>query len=185
MSANGRFANLYRELDIANPGNIAVPYDGSWMTPGHSSHIGLGVIIELFTGLVLEYVVLSNCCAECERGPKESDPAYETWRAAHICQKNTRKKKKSGEMEVEAALILFERLLQKNGVRYTTILSDGDCLTFFALQDKKVYGFIEIKKEDCVNHVEKHMFTNLQNSLAKHKGSGSDNLGGKGRLTGD
>ncbi|XP_077537466.1 uncharacterized protein LOC144149688 [Haemaphysalis longicornis] len=174
---------LYRELDVANPGNIAVSYDGSWMSRGHSSHIGVGVVIELFTGLVIDYVVLSNFCAGCERGPKEGDPAYEAWRATHTCQKNT--EKKSGEMEVEAALILFERSLQKYGLRYTTILCDGDCRTFLALQDKKVYGFIQIEKEDCVNHVQKRMFTNLKTALAKHKGSGSENLGGKGRLTGD
>ncbi|KAH9365874.1 hypothetical protein HPB48_022866 [Haemaphysalis longicornis] len=68
---------LYAELDLANPGNIAVSYDGSWMTRGHSSHIGVGTVIELFTVLVLDYVVPSNFCAGCERAPKESDPAYE------------------------------------------------------------------------------------------------------------
>lgn len=29
----------YAELNLNNPGNIAVSYDGSWMTRGHSSHI--------------------------------------------------------------------------------------------------------------------------------------------------
>lgn len=83
---------LYAELDLANPGNIAVSYDGSWMTRGHSSHIGVGTVIELFTGLVLDYVVLSNFCAGCERAPKESDPSYEEWKAKHVCQKTPTKK---------------------------------------------------------------------------------------------
>lgn len=63
---------LYRELNLGNPGNIAVSYDGSWMTHGQSSHIGAGTAVELLTGLVLDYVVLSNFCAACERGPKEN-----------------------------------------------------------------------------------------------------------------
>ncbi|KAH7958418.1 hypothetical protein HPB49_001406 [Dermacentor silvarum] len=174
---------LYKELDIQNANNIAVSFDGSWMTRGHSSHIGVGAVIELFTGLVLDYVVLSNFCAGCERGPKENDPAYQTWRDSHMCQKNTAKK--AGEMEVEAAVLLFNRSLRKNGLRYTTILSDGDSRAFHALQEADVYGFIKIQKEDCVNHVQKRMGTALRNLIARHKGGSSETLGGRGRLTGD
>ncbi|KAH7960027.1 hypothetical protein HPB49_016268 [Dermacentor silvarum] len=68
---------LYSQLNFGNPGNVAVSYDGFWMTRGHSSHIGVGAVIELFTGLVLDYVVLSNFCAGCQRGPKVGDSSYE------------------------------------------------------------------------------------------------------------
>lgn len=37
---------LYRELDIDNPGNIAVSYDGSLMTRCHTSLIGVGTVPE-------------------------------------------------------------------------------------------------------------------------------------------
>lgn len=171
---------LYRELGTNIPGNIAVSYDGSWMTRGHSSHIGVGTVIELFTGFVLDYVVLSNFCAACEQKPKENDPSYQTWVENHQCQKNT--SKKAGEMEVEAALILFRRSLSKHNLRYTTVLSDGDSRAYLALQEEKVYGYMDILKEDCVNHVQKRMGTNLRKLLSQHKGHG---LGGKGRLTGD
>lgn len=174
---------LYSELSLDNPGNIAVSYDGSWMTRGHSSHIGVGAVIELFSGLVLDYVVLSNFCAGCERGPKAHDPHYEEWKASHVCQKNT--DKKSGEMEVEAGLILFRRSWEKHHLRYTTVLSDGDSRTFLALKEAEVYGYIDIQKEECVNHVQKRMGTALRNLLTKHKGCNSKPLGGKGRLTGD
>ncbi|KAH9363325.1 hypothetical protein HPB48_006431 [Haemaphysalis longicornis] len=153
------------------------------MTRGHSSHTIVGVVIELFTGLVLDFIVLSNFCAGCERGPKVGDPAYQAWKDNHVCQKNT--EKKAGEMEVEAGLILFERSLQRHKLRYTTILSDGGSRTYLALVGAKVYGYIPIKKEDCVNHVKKRMGTNLRNLLAKGTGSASERLGGKGRLTGD
>lgn len=98
---------LYDELELGNPGNIAVSNDDSWLTRGHSSHIGVGAVIELFTRVVIDYVVLSNFCAGCERGPKDDDPRYKAWKESHACQKNT--SKKAGEMEVEAALILFQR----------------------------------------------------------------------------
>ncbi|KAH9377387.1 hypothetical protein HPB48_008605 [Haemaphysalis longicornis] len=67
---------LYDDLQLGNPGNISVTYDGSWMTRGYSSHIG--VVIELFTGLVLDFVVLSNFCAGCKRRPKRHNLRYTT-----------------------------------------------------------------------------------------------------------
>ncbi|KAH9364471.1 hypothetical protein HPB48_021867 [Haemaphysalis longicornis] len=118
---------LYDDLQLDNPGNICVTYDGSWMTRGHSSHIGVGVVIELFTGLVLDFVVLSNFCAGCECGPKVGDPAYQAWKDNHVCQK-------------EAGLILFERSLQRHKLRYTTVLSDGDSRTYLALNAAKAKG---------------------------------------------
>ncbi|KAH7986870.1 hypothetical protein HPB49_026261 [Dermacentor silvarum] len=54
---------LYGELCLNKPGNITVSYDGSWMARGHTFHIGVGTVIELFTGLCSDYVVLSNFCA--------------------------------------------------------------------------------------------------------------------------
>ncbi|KAH9366722.1 hypothetical protein HPB48_008777 [Haemaphysalis longicornis] len=166
---------LYRERNIDNPNNIAVSFDGSWMTRGHRSHIGVGAVIELFSGLVLDYVVYSNFCAGCERGPKDDDP--------HRCQKNT--DKKAGEMEVLAGLTLFQRSLEKHGLRYTTVLSDGDSRMYLALLESNVYGYIKIQKENCVNHVEKHMGTSLRTAIGNHRGSRSESLGGKGKLTGD
>lgn len=46
-----------------------------------------------------------------------------------------------------------------------------------------VYGYIKIVKEDCINHVEKRMGTNLR--TLKSKSGGAESLGGKGRLTGE
>ncbi|KAH7940650.1 hypothetical protein HPB49_002749 [Dermacentor silvarum] len=43
----------YVELNLDNPGNIVVSYEGSWMARGHSLHIGVGTVIELISGLVL------------------------------------------------------------------------------------------------------------------------------------
>lgn len=46
-----------------------------------------------------------------------------------------------------------------------------------------VYGYIKAEKEDCVDHIQKRMGTALCNLISKHKGT--ENLGGKGRLTED
>ncbi|KAM7310091.1 uncharacterized protein ISCGN_007049 [Ixodes scapularis] len=111
--------------DFLNPvGNIDVIFDGSWMTRGRSSHIGVGCIVELYSGLVLDHVVYSNFCLGCALGPEPEEEGYGDWYAAHECQRNI--DCNSGRMEVEAALTMFQRSLAKHGLRYTTVLSDGD-----------------------------------------------------------
>lgn len=174
---------LYSDLNFGNPGNIAVCFDGSWHTRGHSSHIGVATVIELFTGYVLDYVVLSNFCLGCECGPQPDSPDYAAWKAQHLCQKNT--SCKAGQMEVEAAKILFQRSLSLHGLRYTTMLCDGDSRSFIAIDEAKVYGFIPVVKEECTNHIQKRMGTALRTLVQKHKSGDAQRISGKGRLTAD
>ncbi|KAH9384746.1 hypothetical protein HPB48_026759 [Haemaphysalis longicornis] len=118
-------------------------FDGTWMTRGRLSHIGVGCIIEVYTGLVIDHVVLSNFCLGCTIRPKASDEGYEDWLADHECQRNI--DCGAGRMEVEAALIMFKRSLSKNGLQYTTVMSDGDSRTMHGLKEKGVYGFIPMR----------------------------------------
>ncbi|KAH9381036.1 hypothetical protein HPB48_008250 [Haemaphysalis longicornis] len=85
-------------------------------------------------------------------------------------------------MEVEAALIMFKRSLSKNGLRYTTVMSDGDSRTMHSLKEEGVYGFVPIEKKDCINHVCKRMHTALRNVREQKKAQGVT-LGGRGKLT--
>lgn len=93
---------------------------------------------------------------------------------------------KAGQMEVEAAKVLFQRSLSLHGLRYTTMLCDGDSRSFNAIEEAKVYGFIPVTKEDCTNHVQKRMGSALRNLVQKHKSDEhGQRISGKGRLTGD
>ena len=59
---------------------IIVSYDGTWYRRGHSSHHGVGVVIELHTGLVIDTYVVINYCAKCSVSmPATSDPTYSDW----------------------------------------------------------------------------------------------------------
>ncbi|GFV63761.1 uncharacterized protein TNCV_2412141 [Trichonephila clavipes] len=40
--------------------DIGVSYEGSWMTRGHTSNIGVGCVINLLTGFMIDYEVMSN-----------------------------------------------------------------------------------------------------------------------------
>uniref|UniRef100_A0A1E1XP14 Putative kolobok-8 hm n=1 Tax=Amblyomma sculptum TaxID=1581419 RepID=A0A1E1XP14_AMBSC len=173
--------DVYKEMDVTFTKNITVVYNGTWLTRGHSSQIGVGCVIEFYTGLVLDCTVLSNFCLGCEIGPTESDAAYHEWKAAHQCQKNI--DVSARRMEVEAALQLFGRSLDKNDLRYTNVICDGDSRTYLALCNEQIYGFIPLTKEDCVNHVQKRMGTALRSLVNKAKKG--EALGGKGGLTQD
>ncbi len=53
--------------------DIAVSYDGTWQrrgVGGHSLYNGAGPVIDLLTGLPLDYEVLCNFCHQCLKGPK-------------------------------------------------------------------------------------------------------------------
>ncbi|KAH9379344.1 hypothetical protein HPB48_013562 [Haemaphysalis longicornis] len=140
--------DLYSDLGQP-PNSIDVMFDGTWMTRGWSSHIGVGCITEVYTGLVIDDVVLSNFCLGCAIRPKASDEGYEDWLAGHEGQRNI--DCGAGRMEVEAALIMFKRSLSKSGLRYTTVMSDGDSRTMHGLKEEGVYG---LKKKDCITCVQ-------------------------------
>ncbi|KAK3765279.1 hypothetical protein RRG08_062839 [Elysia crispata] len=86
-------------------------------------------------------------------------------------------------MEVEAAKTIFFRSLGR-GLRYTTLVADGDCKTFNELQELRPYGDTSICKEECTNHVSKRLGTNLRNLVAAESKRGTT-LGGRkqGSLT--
>ncbi|KAH7966550.1 hypothetical protein HPB49_017443 [Dermacentor silvarum] len=65
------------------------------------------------------------------------------------------------------------------------MLCDGESRSYNAVNEAKVYGFINVEKEDCASHVQKHMGTALRNLVQKHKGESGERISGKGRLTGD
>ncbi|GFV12996.1 uncharacterized protein TNCV_3175311 [Trichonephila clavipes] len=45
--------------------DVSVSYDGTWQKRGHTSNLGLGIIIDILSGLVLDFEVLSKYCHNC------------------------------------------------------------------------------------------------------------------------
>ena len=165
--------------------NIAVSYDGSWHTRGHSSNIGMGIVIDILTGFVLDYVILSKYCSLCtvmeKRLPNEHE--FDDWVKIHKesgkCEANFTGS--SGAMEAHAAEILWKRSVETCKMRYIVLLSDGDSKIFSHLRSLNVYPNFELQKQECVNHVGKRMYTALKkvvtNSSAKGIKLGGAKLG--------
>ena len=146
--------------------DISVSYDGTWMTRGHRSHIGVGFVIECDTGFVIDFEVLSNFCLACKLKEKSvSEPEFLAWKetSRHLCTKNFNDK--SGAMEAAAAVIMWQRS-EARGFRYRTFVGDGDSSAFDAVMalNGGMGPYQEpVLKEECVNHVSKRVGTRLRN----------------------
>ena len=165
--------------------DIAVSYDGTWQKRGHTSHNGIGIAIDILTGYVVDFEVLSNLCIYCEKQKQIEDdmPLSSLKRASERhegkCQRNY--DGSSNAMEVEAAKRIWLRSVESR-LQYTTMLSDGDSKAFDAVSMLKPYGATPIKKEECINHVAKRLTAGLESLKAKG-GPGGISLGGRGMLT--
>lgn len=81
-------------------------------------------------------------------------------------------------MEVDAIKEMFLRSWEWYQVRYINYIGDGDTKTFKALLTENPYGSdFEVKKKECIGHVEKRMGSRLRNIKKTKK------LGGKNKLT--
>ena len=162
--------------------DMTVSFDGSWMTRGHKSLYGIGCVVDVMTGLVLDMAVLSLYCQRCAYASRrlggKATAAFQRWFADHReeCQQNYHGS--SGGMEKAAAELLWRRSVDR-GFRYTTLLSDGDANTFKHLTGLKVYGDVVLEKEECINHVSKRLGTALRNLASSGKKAGVT-LGGRG-----
>lgn len=153
--------------------DIDVSFDGTWHKRGFTSHYGVGLVIEVYSGLAIDYEVLSNFCLVCS---SKKDNLQN-----HDCMKTFHGSSKA--MEAEAALRIFERSEEKLGFRYTNVVCDGDSSAFNKVRDSKIYGDgIELKKVECVNHVGKRLGRALRKMVAECKGK-CESISGKGKLT--
>ena len=155
-----------KQNTTADKTEVGVSYDGTWMTRGHKSHMQAGFVIEMTTGFVLDFHVISNFCKSCStnrsRKTKESFEAWQETVHAGKCQANF--DGLSGKMEAVCAVQLWGHS-EDIGFHYTTFLSDGDSSAYTSvtkMNDGEGPYSVKVVKEECVNHVKKRMGTRLR-----------------------
>ena len=106
-------ADIIREDENATI-NISVSFDGTWQKRGFTSRHGIGVCIDILTGLVLDFEVLSSYCHACtlresaRRDGKITQEEFESWKETHVdCAKTFSGSSKA--MEQEAAKRMWAR----------------------------------------------------------------------------
>lgn len=183
-----RHAELVLTSDKNDILDISVTYDGTWQKRGHTSLYGVGIVIDILTGLVVDFEILSKYCPDCttaKRDLGERSAEFFFWYEGHKPECSENYVGSSNAMEVKAAEILWERSVKNCGMRYTSVLSDGDSKAYNHLQELKVYGDgVIILKEECINHVAKRLGTGLRNKVKEWRSKGIT-LGGRkeGSLT--
>ena len=171
------------DKDENNTVDAAVSFDGTWAKRGFTSLTGVVFVISVDTGEILDYYVLSKSCQKCalKKSKGLSDEEFEEWLLEHECDINFAGS--SPAMELEGAVVLWERSVERHNLRYKWMVSDGDSKAFNSVEN--VYGEIKVEKLDCVGHVQKRMGKHLINLKARTKGKLADGrpIGGTGRLS--
>ncbi|XP_034241620.1 uncharacterized protein LOC117645485 [Thrips palmi] len=166
--------------------DIPVSFDGSWPKRGHTSLVGFGAVVDILTGLVVDFELVSKFCHMCSiRADEFGDTeTFQAWKKRHedLGECNINFEGSSNSMEKEVGLKLWKRSVQECKMRYTVMLSDGDASTYDFLVAENIYDGIEIVKEECTNHVEKRLGTGLRNLVQVEKSRGVT-LGGRGEDT--
>ena len=87
----------------------------------------------------------------------------------------------SPAMEDEAAVVFWQRSIEKHEMRYRYMVPDGDSKSFSSIEN--VYGDVKVEKM-IVGHAQKRMGKHLLKLKSNTKGKLDDGktFGGKGRL---
>ncbi|GFV60375.1 uncharacterized protein TNCV_3470112 [Trichonephila clavipes] len=144
LASENIFAEIHREIknvyeNGAEITDLSVSFDGTWLTRGHTSLIGVGCVLDMLTGYVVDFEVMSKVCRHCSVAKNklgQSSAEFSIWYEGHKSECDINHLGSSTSMEMEAALTLWKRSTSL-GFRYITVLSDGDCKTFNYLCEKK------------------------------------------------
>ncbi|CAF3041448.1 unnamed protein product, partial [Rotaria sp. Silwood2] len=124
----------YRSNNTQEIMDITVSIDGTWKRRGHISNFGIVFVIDVQSGMCIDYEVMSLLCEACVmKKAKLSKTQFIKWYKKHqtLCHKNYDGTSKS--MEKEGTIRLFQRSLT-NGLRYKYMVCDGDASAFEAIK---------------------------------------------------
>lgn len=151
--------------------NISVSFDGTWQKRDLTSHYGIGVCIDVITGLVIDFEVLSSYChlyalkENARREKNITEKEYNTRKKHNDCLKNF--SGSSQAMEQESAKHMWGRSKSRHQLRYTQMLSDGDSAAFRDVVALNPYPGHKITKLECINNAHKRMGTALRKLSAQ------------------
>lgn len=166
----------------------AVSVDGTWQKRiGHNSLNGIVTAIDVHSGKVLDYEILTSKCKQCQYWRKhEEDPGYEEWVATHGSKCKANHTKSAPAMEPVGAVNIFARSVKLRKLRYTTYVGDGDSSSFANVVSSKPYKKHSITKKECVGHIQKRCGGRLRKKkkrMGNTKLKDGKTIGGKARLT--
>ncbi|PVD27849.1 hypothetical protein C0Q70_13024 [Pomacea canaliculata] len=122
--------------------DIHVLSDGTWMTVGFSSQVGVVTTIGMKNGKVIDTQAKSKVCKSCDSWKKQ-DPnsdKYCAWAAPHAADFTLTHEGFSGLMEASGTCDIFKRSVEQYKLRYTGFVGDGYTNTYKKVSDSMPYG---------------------------------------------
>lgn len=118
----------------------------SYKNSNYSSLSGVAAIVGYYTKEVLFISVRNRYCAICkhaERNGKEvkSHSCYMNWTGS------------AGSMESDIIAEGFRSSMDMYGVKYGTLIADGDCSVYNTILKSRPYADLTVEKIECRNHV--------------------------------
>ena len=184
--AQETMTNAGREIKQIKPSSdngltqCGVSCDGTWQRRGFSSLNGCVTVISMDTGKCLDVEPLSKVCKKCKQHEDDKNtPENAAWKAEHAPNCKANHKGSAPAMETAGARRIFNRSIDVHALQYTEYFGDGDSKGFDEVKDTYLEDYdMEVKKKECVGHVQKRLGTALRKLKKEKKG-----LGGKGKLT--
>ena len=102
-----------------------------------------------------------KACREKEILISSNKEEYDRWYEIHKVDCTLNCVGSAGSMEVTGAKRIFNRSLITRKMRYTKYLGDGDSKSHLSI--KNTYPSIEVRKLECVGHVQKRIGGRLRN----------------------
>ncbi len=155
--------------------SVTVIADGGWSKRSHKhsyvAYSGVGIVIGQRTGKILGIGVRNKYCSTCSLALSQGRVS-----PPHMCYRNWNLS--SPAMEPDIILELFLEGERLHGVRYMTLVGDGDSSVLHTLHTSIPNWGPHIQKIECSNHVCKNIRSSLEN-LVKTK----PEYKGRGRLS--
>ena len=119
---------------------IAVSYDGTWSKRGFTANFGVGFVISVDTGEVLDFDFESKLCMECTTAKQdlgEDTSEFNMWFIGHQENCTQTHVGSSGSMECSIAKNIWKRSKDDN-LQYQFMICDGDSKAYGSIWD--TYG---------------------------------------------
>ena len=147
---------------------IDVIVDGGWSKRSHKHSYnalsGVAIIVGRATGKLLHIGVRNKFCSACAQNiPTDKHQCFKNWDAS------------SSEMETDVIVEGFCEAERVHGVRYTTVIGDGDSSVYPTLIEQVPGWGHCIRKLECANHTCKCYRGSLEKLVQEntsYKGSG-------------
>jgi len=179
MNEAGKEIKTLKGVDSSTLYDTSISNDGAWQRRGFASMNRNIATISVETGRVIDTEPMSRYCQSCALNYKlkSTEPQkYEAFLTQHEGSCMANHKGSAGAMEVVGTQRIFQRSIEKHGLRYVKFLGDGNSKSFPAVVD--TYDGLQVEKLECIGHVQKRVGNRLRKLKKDTKG-----LGGRGKLT--